>query len=459
MSNDPSNSNFVDWRLFYSSDAFNRIVKQLSSECYNLRNIQNPRPSDKQNAESAVACILVNLFVTHTADTNRYVAMPRSNNYYTIASYYYPKYITRTNMVTHTVDSLRQLGHIDFIQGNFYRDFGIGRVSRIRARQHLISTLSNIINIDLIYYQNSVHTIHMKNKNKERIKPSRRQRATIASYESSLQIINDTLARHHIDLCVTDNKLRELFKVKYSPDAAEDCEQLTPLHLNKKRLIRVFNNDSLKQGGRFYGGWWQGIDKNYRKTRITINGEPTVEVDYDAMHLHMLYHQSGEPYDNDPYQACIDKYPNISRRAGITRKNIKDSFTMLINNPEKPELQGKDKTIEQMLIRTHPIIDRYIGSGIGIKLQYLDSCIAEGVMLELAEQDIPCLPIHDSFMVAYEHRMKLKDAMARCYREVLNMEIAPNKKPYDLETLEEPASPITDTNRHKYQGYLSRMNQ
>ena len=50
-----------------------------------------------------------------------------------------------------------------------------------------------------------------------------------------------------------------------------------------------------------------------------------------------------------------------------------------------------------LLAEKHPLIERELSSGIGLKTQYIDSQIAEAVMLELLEQDVVVLPVHDLF--------------------------------------------------------------
>ncbi len=50
-----------------------------------------------------------------------------------------------------------------------------------------------------------------------------------------------------------------------------------------KRVHRIFNEGSFEKGGRFYGGWWMSLKEEDRK-HITINGEPTIEIDYVALH-------------------------------------------------------------------------------------------------------------------------------------------------------------------------------
>jgi hypothetical protein len=37
---------------------------------------------------------------------------------------------------------------------------------------------------------------------------------------------------------------------------------------------------------------------------IHINGEKTIEIDYSAFHILMLYNQEGIDYQDDPYSVC-----------------------------------------------------------------------------------------------------------------------------------------------------------
>ena len=69
---------------------------------------------------------------------------------------------------------------------------------------------------------------------------------------------------------------------------------------------RVFNRNNWRCGGRFYGGWWQGVGSEFRK-RIHINGQPTVEVDYQALHVAILAAQHEVVLDGDPYELEIGR--------------------------------------------------------------------------------------------------------------------------------------------------------
>ena len=64
--------------------------------------------------------------------------------------------------------------------------------------------------------------------------------------------------------------------------------------------------------------------------------------------------------------------------------------------------------------------------GLGNKLQFEDSCIAESVMLQFAHSDAPALPIHDSFIMhhGYGDKGGLEEAMRRAYFERFNSSLS-----------------------------------
>ena len=62
-----------------------------------------------------------------------------------------------------------------------------------------------------------------------------------------------------------------------------------------KFVRRIFNNKTFDDGGRFYGGWWQRIDSDYRKD-IRMNDVTTVEIDYSSLHVILAYTEAGLNY-------------------------------------------------------------------------------------------------------------------------------------------------------------------
>lgn len=69
------------------------------------------------------------------------------------------------------------------------------------------------------------------------------------------------------------------------------------------------------------------------------------------------------------------------------------------------------KIILQAIKDTHPEIQKYFHCNYGVHLQFLDSQIAEKIMLNLAKMDICCLCVHDSFIVARQFMGVLKEQM------------------------------------------------
>ena len=87
------------------------------------------------------------------------------------------------------------------------------------------------------------------------------------------------------------------------------------------RLRRIFNED-FSRGGRFYaeGGSWQTLSKTERQ-RITIDGEPTVEIDFSSFHPTLAYAECGLVPPADAYEI-----------PGFPRELVKIAFNILLNS-------------------------------------------------------------------------------------------------------------------------------
>jgi hypothetical protein len=74
--------------------------------------------------------------------------------------------------------------------------------------------------------------------------------------------------------------------------------------------------------------------------------------------------------------------------------------------------------IRQILFRKHPLLKQLYRSGTGLELQFVDSQIAEKVMLSLMERSIPCMPVHDSFLVPRHQVSELTSTMKSAFEAV-----------------------------------------
>ncbi len=81
---------------------------------------------------------------------------------------------------------------------------------------------------------------------------------------------------------------------------------------------------------------------------------------------------------------------------------------------KKPEVVR----LASLLMERHKPIQEFLGSGVGLSLQFQDSYIAERVMLSLKDKGIVSLPVHDSFIVAVQYQEALRETMRIEYRTV-----------------------------------------
>ena len=212
----------------------------------------------------------------------------------------------------------------------------------------------------------------------------------------NLYIINDCLKRHWSELYLSDDEWEELQRSLISNKKYD----YTPIRLHRQTIRRIFNSTSFDIGGRFYGGWWQNIPSAYRAF-ITIDGKFTDEVDYGRLHPTILYAKKGLTLSEDAYDIGVGK-------GNEHRDVIKQLFNAMVqmkepqDRPPKVKFSQTGKTWKQLksliLEKHEPIKDKFF-CGMGNKLQFEDSQLAEKVMLHFAKQDIPVLPVHDSFII------------------------------------------------------------
>lgn len=207
-----------------------------------------------------------------------------------------------------------------------------------------------------------------------------------------------------------------------------DIEQLT-FSLNNEVLYRVFNkeNYSFKYGGRAFGATYQRLPKNIRK-HIIINNEQTIDIDYKAYHIRMLYHMLGIDYKKDPYEECGGKgYREEFKCASLVIINAKneDEAMGAINDElsknkiQLPKVNNPLKWMVNRFKEAHQPIAEFICSNYGVILQNIDSNIMNAILMSLMNKNILGLSLYDSVIVAKQHEEVLKETMTREYEDVM----------------------------------------
>ncbi len=253
-------------------------------------------------------------------------------------------------------------------------------------------------------------------------------------YRENLRKINKCFSRHFSDLRIKDKEIPNLVsKLQTHSDKQ-------PIDLSSRTLVRIFSNGSFKEGGRYYRGWWQNVPSEYRK-HITIGGKKTKEYDFSQLYPHMIYFTHHlEIGREDAYNRVLD---------GQHRDIVKEAFNAMIqastplqNCPSDLNLDPIEMSwpeLKAKFLNAHKPIAHLFFTGLGNKLQFEDSCIAENVMLHFTKMNAPALPVHDSFIMHYAYGGELEEAMRRAFHDRFEKDI-----PIKEEMLIEVANPETE---------------
>ena len=196
--------------------------------------------------------------------------------------------------------------------------------------------------------------------------------------------------------------------------------------LVKESLHRVFNRESFKCNGRAYGALHQKLPKKLRQF-ILIDGKPTVELDFSAYHILMLYHLKGIDYPDDPYTACggpeMRKAFKIASLIGINAPSIRKAYRAILAKFEEENIplpavkRPLKHLIETFKAKHEPIADS-ICSDVGIELQNIDSNIMNAILMRLMDMGILGLSVYDSVIVAEEFAEITRGIMIEEYQKV-----------------------------------------
>ncbi|XPV75963.1 MAG: hypothetical protein ACNI27_15195 [Desulfovibrio sp.] len=368
--------------------------------------------------------VLANLYVAVKRSSITWVAYSRNKNDYSGKDRYNVGKFSCYYLVRVT-DALKDCGMIEHMKGYYDRDVNPprARLSRMRATKKLRDIFETWDDSQLSHSTNT-ECIILRGRDKKRVN-YKQDTQQIQTMRKKLTQINELLDKSEISLDCLTKKTSERGE---QPDKKEG----ELIAFWETYLVRVFNNSSFRQGGRFYCGWWQGIGKEVR-SQILIDGQPTVEKDYCSLHPSMLYvRETGKLPEHDPYE--IEGYEGNKLVRKISKfllliminAGVGVSIKRAFNSHVKPN--GKFSLAEREEIKTMDIpeiikklkkrnkeIKKYFSSNEGIKLQYQDSQIAERVMWTLAKEQIVCLPVHDSFIVQQQHEDRLVEVMREAF--------------------------------------------
>jgi len=456
--------------LFIKSEGMQTVLGSLLSEYIEYRGGERVRQLSSKERDGYLRHL--NNIVTDTysawlGDPEKYVGYSRGKGNFSKDGSYWDaindKPLLSMTFFLRAIDFLAERGYIENHVAKAGRN---PHSSRMRATQKLIELLeAQVSTWASIRTDTSMNAIVVRDKESQIVPLPKDDDFDLTQAIENLRRINDNLQTSLINLYITDKehealarRMRGISSASTEADGNEELKE--PLEFSNRSLRRVFKPNSFDCGGRFYGGWWQGLPKEYRK-HIVIQDAITVEMDYSTIHPRILYALAETDLPDDAYTVPGWDVPGWNKEL---RNIAKATFQQLLNsrkgagNPNlwgnlfAPDLDpdplpegwglmhehGQDvfrreefkkrtgreyKELLMDLKTKHEPIDKYFFSEAWTWLQRLDADIAELVMLKLLDEPVPftALPIHDSFIVRRGAEGALLRIMDEAFEEVVGV--------------------------------------
>mgnify|MGYP006971704632 FL=1 len=180
---------------------------------------------------------------------------------------------------------------------------------------------------------------------------------------------------------------------------------------------------------------WTNLSSKF-KENVTINGEPTIEIDIDATNLNAMYQVitgAAYPHKDDPYLITVDdvvvpmhivksfttfmQSSKTPKGAAHSVLNFYKKKALEVKNPKEEDVKKYDEYIEfkrntkptdiaQAILDKHSLVISHFNKGntYGDFISCWGSDIAFEVIMELTKKEIPCLVTDDSFIVPAQHK-------------------------------------------------------
>ena len=398
---DLRNSKHVDFNTNLFGDKSKKIIKSILDEIKSSK-LKFSVVNKKEN----ISVLIANLYRIIYLELRDYCHAPMNPKYFK------EKDISKLtggkigyNGWSATVKIFKQLDYIQIVRGKE------GWLSRIKYTDKFYDDVIEKFKLDPQDILKTKPSITKKNSKKVEveIKNSRRTYQVIKRVENYNKLLLNT--------DIVPGKM----------DVVAEKET----HFANRTYTRRFVKSNLKLGGRFYGPYWQTLPKRYRKL-IKINGKEVIELDYNAMHLHLLYSKLNKslydyyPFNKDPYAipgynrkivklvftACINE--------NCTRKNINHVGGQQVSKG-LPDLFEEGLPYREMidsLGKNHPEVAPMFYSEIGYEISYMESRVTDYVVTVLTKQRIPVLSIHDSFVVVKSKVSFLRTIMQEAFTKL-----------------------------------------
>ncbi len=440
MIDDPWHSRPIDVHRWSDHPEAIRLADQLWAKFFPdlVGEDSRPGPKPKTSFRHQLRVLILDLWVAWKEDPELSIGVPLSSNAWDTTSRYNALHISKK--IIPLIKRLRYEGLVDFAHGSYGGVYApANRNSRIRASAKLVAYFEKCdLQLRQVTHHPDQECIILKAQDdlEATAKPidyqdtdqTRAMRQVVRNY-------NALLSKTFIDIPSLDGPYVE--RLVTSGPRTGEIERVST-DPSRTFVRRIFSRGSWKKNGRFYGGWWQQINRKER-SRIFLNDVPTIEIDFKGLHVAILSHEQGVELVGDPYE--LDEGTVAGASKGAQRKVVKQLVLTCLNArshksayaafregwpPDHVAKNMKNKELDKVLavfLAKHPHLTDSICSDQGIRLMNLDSQIAERVIRLYTAARVPILCVHDSFIVPYDRAERLRTMMKNASRAVVGKEL------------------------------------
>ena len=432
-------------------------IKALCDQLYDEAGLSVLEPKGnrkpKRTARESLRVLILDLYVKWLKDPSISIGFNKSKSSYKVGSRYnglhIPEKVIEVEALLVDAGYVEELGHFHS-NDRQHRNYTT-RIRHTAALRNLFAEL-NIDLHDIDTHANEeciiLHDRYVDDPDDDTIRKieysdkdlPEDELALLETLRSQLQAYNALLKRTFIDI---PSYTSSTFKRTITKGPNAGRQQTISLGPDNKFVVRVFNEGlagKWQRGGRFYRGWWQQIDKEDR-SKIYINDQPTLEVDFKAFHPNLLSNELGVRLADDPYDLGELVLPDVvttreQQRAyvkllvlmGINADSDKKAFQAFRNDDQNDKVANSLTNIQlgkllDAFIDKHPQFDGILNTGQALRLMNIDSQIANLVIDHFTQKDIQVLCIHDSFIIQYDKEPELRRILDQATHQVTNYTI------------------------------------
>lgn len=446
MVKDLNNSRPFDVHRWSNHPEVNSFVNYLWLSGFDslLDSIEPKRgPKPLSSSKKLFKVVILDLYLCWCEDSDQCLGLSLSNGAFVAKSRYNELHISKR--VISIVNTLFDHGFIGLHLGTE----GANKVTRIWPEAPLIEHFKDVTFSHLLVGQTKDQEVIILNEKvaKDNSKSGKEEYVTkaieyldsdhlsIPQRRDNLNKYNALLDQTYIDI----GDLEQPWVLYERKGKGKGGVVSGKVHISQHRKFvkRIFYRGCWELGGRFHGGYWQQIKSNLR-SKILINDQRTVEVDYSGLHVSLAYALEGLKSPQDPYALpqTLEGYTSVEQRSvvkalvlmAINAKSRSAAFSAFRFDQDAGS-QPKTLTnkvlsgLLDLFLDAHPVLEKYICHDYGVKFMKLDGEITAYIINRFTAKSIPMLSVHDSYIVPYDKDQLLIEAMDDATEQIVGQRL------------------------------------